>query len=182
LPLLLLAACGGREKQEAVRLSQTLTASKDGFAKVNASENEFLTATRSWCSGIVTSGAGKAADLDAKAEGALALSKASTTVSADIGAFSKTLSAITLEMEPTRAVRAGLLDQLANRQRSLYEMKVLLDESAPALRSLRDNKEYKGDSFPAPVGKLNDKLLNYRVREGLLDDAVAELKERYKLE
>jgi hypothetical protein len=180
--LILLAACGNKERDEAVLLSKTLNEKKPEFAKVNAMENDFLSAAKSWCSPIVTSGAGKQGDVAVLADTGVQLGESATTVSTSIGAFRKSLADMSLMQEGTASIRSSVVDLLANRQRSLYELKTLLDASAVALRSMSKEKDYKPDSFPDEISKLNDKLLSYRVREGILDDALTQLKEKYELE
>jgi hypothetical protein len=180
--LILLAACGNKERDEAVLLSKTLNEKKPEFAKINALENEFLSAAKSWCSPIVTTGAGKQGDVASLADTGVTLGESAATVSTSVGAFRKSLADMSLMQEGTASIRSSLVDLLANRQRSLYELKTMLDASAGALRSMSKEKDYKPDSFPDEISKLNDKLLSYRVREGILDDALTQLKENYDLE
>jgi hypothetical protein len=179
--LLLLAACGGARHDEAVRFSKTLIAQKTAFAAANAAEQQFLDQARAYCSDIVAKGAGKAADVEQKAVGAVALAQASLTPVNQLSQVRKAINDISLLQEFNGSVRGGLIDEISKRQRFLQEVKTQFENAALQLRTLAGRSDYTADSFPDEIRQLNDLLLGYRVREGTLDEAIKTVIEEYKL-
>jgi hypothetical protein len=82
----------------------------------------------------VTSGAGKLGDVAVLADTGVQLGESATAVSTSVGAFRKSLADMSMMQEGTASIRSSLVDLLANRQRSLYELKTLLDASASAVQ------------------------------------------------
>lgn len=183
LPVCLLAvSCGSKEKDEAVRFAKTLNGLGPAFKVVNAAENEFLDQARRFCADIVTNGAGKASEMEQKAEAALAIAKGAEAPTEKLSEFRRTVNDISLMQEFSGGIRGGIIDTIAKRQRFLHEVKTLFEQAAPQFRALGSSKTYEGDSYPDAISKLNSTLLSYRVSEGTLEEAVKQIKENYKLE
>ena len=92
------------------------------------------------------------------------------------------VSAPVLQKEFTRGVRSELIAQLTARQRSLHDLRVLLDESTKQLVAYRSDKAYGGDAYPGEIAKLNAVLESYRAPSDVVETALASLREKYNLE
>jgi hypothetical protein len=86
-----------------------------------------------------------------------------------------------LKEEFTRDVRNTLITELTKRQRSLQDMRALLEESAPQFLEYKKIKTYVGDTYPDGIAKLNAMLGNYKEPEDAIATALGALKAKYSL-
>ncbi len=175
------SACGREERAEAVRFSKILEQKKSDFGGANAQEQEFVDGVKSWCGSIMANGAGRGEQLDQNAAVANDLAKSAATISAQVGQVRQAVTDEALKKEYVREVRSNMLDQLSKRQRFLQDVRALLLESAPVFVEFRKNKDYKGDSYPAGIGKLNDALQSYKGPNDAVGKAMTDLKAKYDI-
>ena len=178
----LFSGCGREERTEAVRLCKTLQQKSADFASANAMEKEFLASARSWCGSIVENGAGRGDQLSQNAAVAKDLAKSAALISTQVGAVRQAVYDEPIKQEYTQSIRLNLITQLTKRQRSLQEVRALLDDSAPGFLDLGLTKDYKGDAYPGGIPKLNAMLEGYHSPEDLVGDAIQSLKTKYDLQ
>lgn len=176
-----LTGCGKEEKEEAVRLSKVLMSQQAGYAKAEAIERQIVDNAKAWCAGIVANGAGKGVELEQNAAVAEGLSKSIAEASAELGLIRQAVNQERLMKEFTQGVRSELITQLTNRQRSLQELRGLLDGVAPQFRQYRADKTYAGDSYPGEMTKLDSMLASYKKPANPVANALEALKQEYKL-
>jgi hypothetical protein len=176
-----LAGCGKQERAEAVQLAKALTAQKAGYASSSTIEKDFVESARAWCAGITTNGAGKGAELDQNAAVATQIAKSAVAVSAQLSQVRQVVDDLTLKEEYPREVRNTLITQVTQRQRTLQDMRALLEQSAPQFLQYAKDKTYKGDTYPDGIGKLNTMLGAYKEPADALAAALGALKEKYSL-
>jgi hypothetical protein len=186
LPLLLAAilcipGCGKQEHNEAVQLGKALTAKKADYANSNKVEKDFVDSARAWCAGITTNGAGRGAELDQNASVAAEIAKSAVAVSAQLSQVRQAVDDLPLKEEYPKEVRNTLITQLTKRQRTLQEMRALLEQSAPQFLDYKKLKTYAGDTYPDGIGKLNTMLGAYKEPEDAIGIALASLKTKYGL-
>lgn len=179
--MLCLAGCGKQEQEEAVRLGQLLEAQKAGYAKAGEIEKELVGAARAWCGGFTEKGAGRGADLERNASIAADLAKSVAVVNAQIGEVRQAVAGPALQTDFTRGVRSELIARLQARQRSLQEIRSLLDQSATQLEGYRRNKSFAGDTYPGEVNTLDALLQSYKAPPDAVEAALASLREKHPI-
>lgn len=179
--LVLIAACGREERSEAVRFAKLLNQKQIDFGKVNTVEKEFVDGVRSWVEPIMSGGAGRGGELDRHASIARDLANSCAGLSEQLGAVRKAVENEALKSEYPRGIRMTLIDRLIKRQRSIQEIRSVLQETAPAFLQYREVRDYAGDTYPAGIGKLNQIVQSYKPPEDALAQALKELKTKYGL-
>jgi hypothetical protein len=174
-----LTGCGKQERTEAVQFAKTLTQTKTAFASANTIEKEFVSNARIWCGSITASGAGRGATLDQHAAVATELAKSAVAVSAQLSQVRQAIDGQTLKEEFPKGVRNELTTQLTKRQRMLQDMRALLQQSAPQFLEHRNDRSFKGDTYPDGVGKLDALLGSYKLPEDAVGNALASLQKQY---
>jgi len=165
---------------EAVQFAQALKKAKADFSSANTIEKDFVTSARAWCGGITASGAGRGAELDQNAAVAAELAKYTVTVSSHLSHVRQAIDALPLQEEYPRGVRDDLTTQLTKRQRSLQNMRAVLEQSATEFQQLR-HTTYAADTYPDGVGKLDALLRGYIPPDDAVGTALAALQEKYGL-
>ena len=178
----LFSGCGREERTEAVRLCKTLQQKSADFASANAMEKEFLASARSWCGSIVENGAGRGDQLSQNAAVAKDLAKSAALISTQVGAVRQAVYDEPIKQEYTQSIRLNLITQLTKRQRSLQEVRALLDDSAPGFLDLKLSPGYKGDSYPGGIPKLDAMLGSYTSPQDLVGEAIKSLKTKYDIQ
>ena len=151
----LFAGCGKEERMEAVRFSKTLQQKSADFAKANAMEKDFLASARSWCESIMADGSGRGDQLKQNMAVAKDLAKSAAFISTQVGAVRQAVYDEPIKQEYPQSIRVNLITQLTKRQRFLQEARALLDDSGPGFLELGLGRDYKGDSYPDSIPKLN---------------------------
>jgi hypothetical protein len=177
----LLAACGKEERNEAMRLSKTLTAAQASFTNANALEKSFVSSASDWAGSITANGAGKGEALDQNAAVAAQLAKNAVAIGAQLSHVRQALDEQSLKTDFPQGVRATLVTKLTKRQRYLQDMRALLEQAGPEFLAYRAVKTYKGEMFPGGIGKLDAMLANYSVPRDDVGMALTSLKEKYNL-
>jgi hypothetical protein len=178
----LFSGCGREEHAEAVRFSKTLQQKSADFASANAMEKEFLASARSWTGSIMENGAGRGDQLNQNAAVARDLAKSAAFISTQVGAVRQAVYDEPIKQEFPQSIRLSLITQLTKRQRTLQEVRALLDDSAPEFLDLRLSKEYKGDSYPGGIPKLSAMLGSYTSPQDLVGEAIKSLKTKYDIQ
>jgi hypothetical protein len=176
-----LAGCGKQEHNEAVQLAKALTETKANFASANTLELDFVSSARAWCGGIVANGAGRGVELDQNAAVATELAKNAVAISTQLSQVRQAIDRQTLQEEYPQHVRDVLTTQLTQRQRSLQDMRALLEQSAPQFLNFKRSNAYVGDTYPDGVAKLDALLRAYKAPDDVVGAALADLKARYGL-
>jgi hypothetical protein len=176
-----LAGCGKQERIEAVQLARTLNAKKADYASSNTIEKDFVSSARAWCAGIATNGAGRAAELDENAAVATEIAKSAVAVSAQLSQVRQAVDDLPLREEYPKDIRNTLITQLTKRQRTLQDMRALLEQAAPQFLEYRKLKTYAADTYPDGIGKLNTMLGTYKEPDDAIAAALAALKTKYGL-
>jgi hypothetical protein len=176
-----LTGCGKQARMEAVQLAKALTAKKADYANSNKTEKDFVESARAWCAGITTNGAGRGAELDQNSSVATQIAQSAVAVSAQLSQVRQVVDDLPLQEEFTKEVRNTLITQLTKRQRTLQDMRALLEASAPQFLEYRKIKTYAGDTYPDGIGKLNTMLGAYKEPDDAIATALAALKEKYGL-
>ena len=175
------AGCGKEERGEAVRLSQVLTQKQVNFASANTLEKSFISSARAWCGGITANGGGQGEALNQNAAVAAELAKSAVAIGAELSLVRQAVDDLSLKEDYPQNVRATLVTQLTKRQRSLQDMRALLEQAGPEFLAYRQVKTYKGDSYPGGIGKLDTLLSSYSVPGDDVGTALAALKTKYNL-
>ena len=173
------SGCGKEEHAEAVRLGQALTQKQANFANANALEKVFVGSARAWCGGITSNGAGKGPALDQNAAVATELAKSAVAIGAELSQVRQAVDDLSLKSEFPQGVRATLITQLTKRQRSLQEMRALLEQAAPEFLTYHQSTTYKGDLYPGGIGKLDALLSAYAIPNDDVATALVALKTKY---
>jgi hypothetical protein len=87
-----------------------------------------------------------------------------------------------IKQEYAQSIRVSLITQLTKRQRSLQEVRALLDDSAPGFLDLGRSRDYKGDAYPGGIPKLDAMLGAYTSPQDLVGDAIKSLKTKYDIQ
>ena len=180
--LALFSGCGKEERTEAVRFSKTLQQKSADFSKANAMEKEMLDSARSWCNSIMTDGSGRGDKLKQNAAVAKDMAKSAAFISTQVGLVRQAIYDETIKEEYPQSIRVNLLTQLTKRQRSLQDLRALLDDSASSLVELGQNRDYKGDSYPENIPKLSAMLGTYPNPNDLVGSAIQSLKTKYNIQ
>jgi hypothetical protein len=175
----LLIGCGKQERTEAVQLAKALQAQKANFAGAAAGEKDLVNSARAWCGGITANGAGRGAELDQNSSVATQLAQSAVAISAQLSQVRQAIDGPNLTEEIPQHVRDQLTTQLTKRQRSLQDLRALLEQSAPQFLDYKKLKDYKGDTYPDGVGKLDALMKVYQPPDDALGAALAELQEKY---
>jgi hypothetical protein len=175
----LLTGCGKQERSEAVQLAKALQAQKANFTSANTMEADLVASARAWCGGITANGAGRGAELDQNSSVAAQLAKTAVAISAQLSQVRQAIDAPNLTEEFPQHVRDQLTTQLTKRQRSLQEMRALLEQASPQFLDYKKIATYKGDTYPDGVGKLDALMKAYKPPEDALGAAAADLQEKY---
>jgi len=178
----LFSGCGKEERTEAVRFSKTLQQKSADFAEANAMEKDFLASARSWCDSIMADGAGRGDQLNQNAAVAKDLAKSAAFISTQVGTVRQAVYDEPIKHEYAQSIRVNLITQLTKRQRLLQESRALLDDSAPGFLDLRLSRDYKGDSYPGGIPKLNVMLEGYSSPADIVADAIKSLKTKYDIQ
>jgi hypothetical protein len=178
----LFSGCGREERAEATRFCKTLQKKSADFAAANAMEKDFLASARSWCGSIMENGAGRGDQLAQNAAVARDLAKSAAVVSTQVGAVRQAVYDETIKQEYPQSIRLSLITQLTKRQRSLQEVRALLEDSAPGFLDLKLSKDYKGDSYPGGIPRLNTMLGSYISPTDLVAEAIKSLKTKYDIQ
>ena len=178
----LFSGCGREERAEAVRFSKTLQKKSADFTAANAMEKDFLASARSWCGSVMENGAGRGDQLKQNAAVAKDLAKSAAFISTQVGAVRQAVYDEPIKQEYAQSIRLSLITQLTKRQRTLQEVRALLDDSAPGFLDLGRSRDYKGDAYPGGIPKLNAMLEGYHSPEDLVGDAIQSLKTKYDLQ
>jgi len=173
-----IAGCGKQERMEAVQFAKALKATKADFSSANTIEKDFVTSARAWCGGITANGAGRGAELDQNAAVAAELAKYTVTISSHLSQVRQAIDGQQLKEEYPRGVRDDLTTQLTKRQRSLQDLRAVLEQSATQFLQLR-HTTYAADTIPDGVGKLDALLRAYSPPEDAVATALAALQEKY---
>jgi hypothetical protein len=180
--LALFSGCGKEERIEAVRFSKMLQQKSADFAKANAMEKDFLASARSWCDSIMAGGAGRGDQLNQNAAVAKDLAKSAAFISTQLGTVRQAIYDEPIKQEYTQSIRVNLITQLTKRQRLLQEARAVLDASAPDFLELRLSPDYKGDSYPGGIPKLNAMLEGYPSPADVVGEAIKSLKTKYNIQ
>lgn len=178
---LVLCGCGRQERAEAVRFWKVLENQRAEFAAFTEQETRFLDGAQSWCGAVMADGAGRGDQLNKHAEIAGQLAKSADVLSGRLGRIRQAVYNEKLESDGTRSVRSTLIDQFAQRQRYLQEVRAMFQEIGPVFVQFRNDRTYTGDTYPGGLGKLNERLLGPRGTRDVLEPAISALKEKYKL-
>lgn len=179
--IVLLAGCGKEERNEAVHLTKILNDKRSDYAKADATEKELVANAQAWCGGIKANGAGRGRELDQNAAVAAELAKSAVAISGELGRVRQAISEQPVKKEFTRDVRNQLIEQLTRRQRTLQDMRALLEKSAPQFQEFRRSKTYAGDTYPGEIGSLDTMLQAYRAPRDSVGTALEALKTKYGL-
>jgi hypothetical protein len=176
-----LAACGKQERIEAVQFAKVLAAKQANLNAADAIESEFVTNARAWCTGIAGSGSGRGEALDQNATVAAELAKSAVAVSTQLSEIRQAIDTQSLKEEYPRTVRNALMTQLTHRQRTLQDVRTLLESSAAQFRDYRQSRSFKGDTYPDAIAKLDALLSSYKPPEAVVATALSSLKTKYDL-
>ena len=178
----LFSGCGKEERTEAIVFCRILQQKSADFSSANAMEKDFLASARSWCGSIMANGAGRGDELNQNAAVAKDLAKSAAYISTQVGAVRQAIYDQSLKQEDTQKIRVSLITQLTKRQRTLQELRALLDDSAAGFLDLRLSHDYKGDSYPGAITQLNLMLEGYTSPPDVLADAIQSLTSEYKIQ
>jgi hypothetical protein len=179
--VVLSAGCGKEERMEAVRLDKLLTEKKAAFAESNAQEKEFVSGVRSWSTAISTSGGGVGAQLAQNVSIAQDLAKSAASVSAEVGLVRQAVYDQPAQKEFIQGVRNTLIGELTRRQRLLQDIRMALQETATAFQGFQQSRDYKGDTYPAGIDKLNRLMGSYKEPVDAVADAMNALTAKYNI-
>jgi phage terminase large subunit GpA-like protein len=175
-----ITGCGKQERMEAVQFAKALRGTTANFSSANTIEKDFVSNARAWCGGITANGAGRGIELDQNAAVAAELAKYTLAVSSQLSQVRQAIDRQLLKEEYPREVRDDLTTQLTKRQRSLQNMRAVLEQSATEFQQLR-HTTYAADTYPDGVGKLDALLRGYIPPDDAVGTALAALREKYGL-
>jgi hypothetical protein len=178
--ILFCSGCG-QERKEAVTFCQTLKQKDVDMAATNLLEKDLMRGTRDWCDGIVASGAGRGAKLDENAATAKVLAESASVVSGQLSTLRQAIYDQPLKQDYPQSVRSNILKELMERQKRLQTLRSDLQAAAAGFLGFRDSRAYKGDSYPAEIGKLANMLGNYGGPIDPLAKAIEDMKATYEL-
>lgn len=181
LSVVFLFGCGKAEKAEAVKLTKALTSTQANYTKANTIEGDLISSARDWCAGIVANGGGKGAALQQNASVATQLAKSAVEASAELGHVRQAVYDLSLEEDYPKEIRANLITVLTKRQRTLQDIRAMLEESAPQFLEYANNKAYTGDQYPGGISKLNTLIGVYAAPDDAVGTAIASLKTKYDI-
>jgi len=177
--ILMASGCGGHERMEALQLAKVLKEQASNFSAANATERDLVNNARSWCGGITSNGSGKGAELDQNAVVATELAKSAVAASGQLGKVRQAIDGLNLTEEFPQHVRDQLITQLTKRQRTLQDVRALLDASEPQFHEYQKMKAYAGDSYPDGVSKLDALMHAYKPPDDALGAALSDLQSKY---
>jgi hypothetical protein len=178
---LLLTGCGRQERREAVSLCQALSQKQADLVAVNNLEKDLMASVRPWCEGIISNGAGKGKTLEENAESAKTLAMSASDVATQLSHLRQPIYDLPLHQEYPQSVRSTLINKIMQRQKKLQEIRIALDASAAGFLDFSRSRDYKGDTYPAAIDKLNNLTSGYTAPEDALGKAVSDLKTKYTL-
>jgi len=177
----LLTACGRQERREAASLCRALSGKQADLVAVNNLEKDLVGSARPWCEGILSNGGGKGKVLEENAESAKTLAMSASAVATQLSHLRQTIYDLPLKEEYPQSVRSALINQIMQRQKRLQEIRMALDASAADFLNFSRSRDYKGDSYPAAIDKLNTLLSGYAAPDDALGKAIGDLKTKYTL-
>ena len=177
--VLLTVGCGKEEQRQAQGLYQALAGQSTTFAQSNSMEKDLLASMRSWCTGIIADGGGRGAALAANATIAQDLAKSVASISAQVGQVRQAIYDLPIQKDFPLGVRSGLIAEFTRRQRGLQELRSTLQDTAAGFEAFQHSRDYKGDSYPAGIDKLNQLLQRYKDPTDPVADAMAALEGKY---
>ena len=178
----LFSGCGKEERTEAIRFSKTLQQKSADFASANAMEKDFQASARAWCESVMTNGSGRGDQLKQNVSVAKDLANSAAFISTKVGAVRQAIYDEPIKQEYPQSIRVNLITQLTKRQRSLQEARALLDDSAAGFLELGLGHDYKGDSYPDTIPKLNVMLEGSTSPKDVVGEAIQSLKTKYNIE
>jgi hypothetical protein len=178
----LFSGCGKEEHAEAVRFSKTLQQKSADFAGANAMEKDFVASARSWCSSIMENGSGRGDQLKQNMAVAKDLATSAAFISTKVGLVRQAIYDEPIKQEYPQSIRVSLITQLTKRQRFLQEARTMLDDSAAGFLELGLGHDYKGDSYPGPIPKLNVMLEGSSSPNDVVGEAIQSLKTKYNIQ
>ncbi len=175
------AGCGRQEKAEAVRLSQALTQKQADFNSASAKEAALVENARAVCTAITAHGTGRGPELAQNAGLVNALATSAVEISTHLSQVRLAVSDLSLSQEYTQGIRAGLITEFTRRQRFLQDVRSLLEQSATDFLAFQKQKDYKGETIPDGITKLDAALQRYKAPPDAVGSTLAELKTKYGL-
>lgn len=175
----LISGCGKKERAEGLQLAKSLKEKQSDFLSANKTEADLVGQARVWCASIVASGAGRAEQLDQNAAVAAELAKSVAAISAQLSGVRAAVSDQPIEGEFPMAVRGTLITKLTKRQRSLEDLRSLLQQIAPQFLEYKSRKNFAGDSYPGEIEKLDALLKAYGPPDDAVGEALKALTEKY---
>ena len=142
---------------------------------------DLVGSVRSWCEFITANGAGPGAQLNQNVRVARDLAKSTADVSARVGLVRQAVYNQTIQKEFPQGVRNTLIGQLTRRQRFLQEMRAALEDAAKGFESLKQSRDYKGDTYPNAIDKLSQMLQSYKAPGDAVAEAVGALTSKYSI-
>jgi hypothetical protein len=177
--VILLTSCGRQERLEAVRFAKVLTEKQSNLAAADAIEKELVANARAWSGGITAYGSGRGETLNQNAIVAAELAKSAVAASAQLSAIRQAIDSQALQEEYPRSVRNELTRHLTRRQRTLQDIRALLEDSATQFRQYKQSTKFTGEAYPESLGKLVSLLAPYQLPEDAVAGALFALKSKY---
>ncbi|MBZ5584319.1 MAG: hypothetical protein LAQ30_19315 [Acidobacteriia bacterium] len=179
--LVFAAGCGRQEKAEGLQLSQALTQKQGDFNSANAKEAALVENARAVCAAITTHGTGRGTELAQNAGLVNSLAGSAVEVSTHLSQVRQAISDLSLSQEYTQGIRAALNTELTRRQRFLQDVRSLLEQSATDFLAFQKQKDFKGETIPDGITKLDAVLQSYKAPPDTVGSTLAELKTKYGL-
>jgi hypothetical protein len=177
----LLTACGRQERREAASLCNTLSKKQADLVAINNLEKDLMASARPWCEGILSNGAGKGKELEENAASAKTMAFSAGEVANQLGHLRQAIYDLPLQEEYPQSVRSTLINQMMQRQKKLQEVRAALEASSAGFLDFARSRDYKGDSYPAAIDKLNSLISGYVAPEDAFGKAIRDLKTKYTL-
>ena len=175
------AGCGKEERAEAVRLSKALTQKQPDFASANAAEKDLVDNARVFCGAITANGAGRGQELAQNASVVTQLANSAVEISGHLSQVRQAVYDLSLKQEYPQSIRATLITEFTKRQRFLQDVRSMLEQSSTDFLAYQKLRDFKGDTFPDGIGKLNAVLESYKPPADAVGTALAALKTKYNL-
>lgn len=179
--LVFATGCGRQEKTEAVRLYKVLSQKQADFASANAKEKDLVENVRALCAAITSYGAGRGAELAQNAGVVTQLANSAVEVSAHLSQVRQAVYDLPLNQEYAQSLRGGLITEFTRRQRFLQDVRSMLEQSANDFRDYQKLKDFKGDTIPGSIGKLDAVLQSYKPPADTVGSMLTALKTKYNL-
>jgi hypothetical protein len=179
--VVLASGCGNQERIESVQLSQVLEQNQAEFAAANSGEKDLINNARAWSGDVTANGPGQGVQLDQDVSVATQLAKSAVDISAQLGQVRQAFYNLSLKQESTQNIRDALISELANRQKILQDIRTMLEQSVPDFVAYRHSKDFKNDTYPVGIQRLDALLQGYKTPADVLGSALSGLKTRYKI-